>query len=457
MSTASSKQSSFKLYQCDPCESEGKQHGAEYHCINCEENLCSSCRDNHQKFQKLRDHEIQQLSANPSICKPCKSNDIVREARFFCDNCDEYMCNTCKDVHNKFKKLREHTVLDIQERKQQGMNSKHTGPSLGNNILVTGCEEATELHAQPSDGSRASRVLDSTVPSLDTLTLTEPQHATSPTNQSDLFSIINTSFQSVQVVNMKSSEEESMRIHGCAIMPDGQVLLVNNYESEVLQLDAAYTIRDRLKVPALEITAIKENVAVVVGGGKINFLNVKPKLHSVRSVSLDESIRGVAAGGGLIYISCNKGDDDNGRIRVLTGDGKEIRRIEAIRKGHFLFDKPYHLVASKTKVYLSGETLTCLKPDGTLVYQYKDENLGKVAGICVDSADNAIACAYGSKVNTKDKFHMIGPNGRMHTHQSSKTALVIPGYNCSDCIAIRPCDKTLIMGSFDKLYIFQMT
>ena len=52
--------------------------------------------------------------------------------------------------------------------------------------------------------------------------------------------------------------------------------------------------------------------------------------------------------------------------RYLTA-AKEIRRIDAIQNGQVLFDKPYHLAASATRVYTSGEAVTCLKSDGTLV------------------------------------------------------------------------------------------
>ena len=112
----------------------------------------------------------------------------------------------------------------------------------------------------------------------------------------------------------------------------------------------------------------------------------------------------------FIYVSCNKGDDDKGHIRVFDYNGKYIRKIDAIQNGQVLFDKPYHLAASATRVYLSCEALTCFKSDGTLVYHYKDEKLRKVSGIVVDSEDNVISCAYGSEHEVGDKFHVITAN-----------------------------------------------
>ena len=107
-------------------------------------------------------------------------------------------------------------------------------------------------------------------------------------------------------------------------------------------------------------------------------------------------------------------------------------------------------------MYLSGEALTCFKSDGTLVYQYKDEKLRKVSGIVVDSEDNVISSAYGSEHAVGDKFHMITANGQGQMCQTVEKSLKVPGYNCSDCIAYRPSDKTLVMGSFENLYIFKL-
>ena len=71
-----------------------------------------------------------------------------------------------------------------------------------------------------------------------------------------------------------------------------------------------------------------------------------------------------------------------------------------------------------------------------------------VSRMYVDSADNVLVCDYG---RTNDKFHVIKAN--MFTLE---TSIAIPGYNCSDCITIRPSDKTLAMGALSELYIFKM-
>ena len=268
------------------------------------------------------------------------------------------------------------------------------------------------------------------------------------------------SLQTVNIINMKVSDEDSMRVHGCVFMPNGELLLVNGYSPGVLHLDSSFKIRERLSLSGSEIAVLSDNVAIVTSGGGLVFLEVTPKLRTIKTVPLTKgwpaAIRGVAAGGGRIYVSCHEGDDDKGHIKVLDNSGKEIRRIDAVQNDQVLFDKPYHLAASATRVYLSGEALTCFKSDGALVYQYKNEQLGKVSGIYVDSDDNVLACAYGSEHNANNKFHVITANGKRHRCKGLETSIEIPSYNCSDCIAIRPSDRTLALGRFSELYIFKM-
>lgn len=116
--------------------------------------------------------------------------------------------------------------------------------------------------------------------------------------------------------------------------------MVNVYKQVVLHLDSSFKIRDRLKVPTVsEIASLNDNAAVVTSGYGLEFLEVRPKLRSVKSVSLGESTQGVAVGGDLIYVSCFQGDEDNGNIRVLNKEGEEIRRIDAIQNGLVLFKK----------------------------------------------------------------------------------------------------------------------
>ena len=279
------------------------------------------------------------------------------------------------------------------------------------------------------------------------------------TGPSGPFNILNLSLKTVNIVDMKLSKDDSVRIHGCVLMPSGELLLVNNYKGEVLHLDASFTVQERVKLHFLEIAVLSENVVVGSCGFKLEFVEVLPKLRVINSVPLGNhwpfDSRGIAVGGGLIYVSCYEGDMDKGHIRVLNSSGKEIRRIDAVQKGKALFDKPYHLAASQMRVYISGDALTCLKPDGTLVYQFKDERLDHVSGMLIDSEDNVLTCSHGSPHKAIDKFHVITADGKRYMSKALETSIDIPGWNAGDCLAFRPSDGTLVMGSFSQVYIFK--
>ena len=456
MSAMTRYRQSLKLYQCDACKSEGQQNEAEYKCKHCEENLCSSCRDVHKKFQKLRDHEVQQLSSNPPVCTTCKSGDIVREASCFCKNCDEFLCNACKSDHKKFKKLRGHVIVDVKEPGQNEDKSKHTGPSLADSKLQTSGPETSGLQTPPSDVSRNDRGLHASAPATESHLSAKSEDSPMSTGPSWPFNILNMSLKAFNIVNMKVSDDDSVRIGSCVFMPSGELLLADIYEGgEVLHLDSSFTIREKLKLRTFQISVLSENVAVVVADGKLQFLEVTPKLRIIKSIPLylGWDTTTITVGGGLIYISCFK--EEEGHIKVLNSSGKEIRRINVFQNGQALFDEPTHLAASKTRVFISGEALTCLKSDGTLVYHYKDEKLGKISGMVVDSEDNVVACAYGNKDKAEDTFHMITANGKRHISKALEQSIKIPGYSGSDCIAFRPSDRTLVMGRFSELYIFK--
>ena len=461
MASTTSIGQSLKLYQCDPCRSEGKQNDAEFQCINCEEALCSICRDAHKKFPKLRDHEIQQLSSNPPICTTCKSSDIVREAGFFCKDCDEYLCDACKNDHKKFKKLRGHVIEDVKEQEQENDKSKHTGPSLPDisRLRTSGPEIHVEaLNTPPTDGSRNGRGLHATAPSMESHSSAESKHSPTSTSPSEPFDILNISIQNANVIKLG----DKVQVFNSVFLPSGDLLLINGYIKEVLHLDSSFTVREKLKIEdATGIGLLSENIAVVTSSCNLEFLEVTPTLRIIKSVPLCKGyatrFRGVAAGGGFIYISCTEGGDDKGHIRVLDINGKEIRRIDAIKNDQVYFYQPDHLVASTTRVYISGENaVTCFKSDGTLVYHYKNERMGLVTGMYVDSEDNVLTCLFSSKREAKDKFHLITANGKQHTSKTLETSIKLPDDNYGYCITIRPHDRTLAMGSMYTLLIFKM-
>ena len=44
-------------------------------------------------------------------CSPCKTDDKVSEAKYYCRVCNDYLCEECKGQHRKFKELQNHKIV----------------------------------------------------------------------------------------------------------------------------------------------------------------------------------------------------------------------------------------------------------------------------------------------------------------------------------------------------------
>ena len=168
----------------------------------------------------FKSFEIMKFNSCPQIRQfvpPCRSNDIVKEAGFFYGNCDEHLCNACKDDHKKFKKLREHPISKVEESTQQDTKSRHTESSLTKDILNTDAPATTELYTPSSNSNPGGKVLYPPSKPLNVHTTAESRETASLANVREPFSILALSLHSVNVIKLKSSEEDSMRVHGCYI------------------------------------------------------------------------------------------------------------------------------------------------------------------------------------------------------------------------------------------------
>ena len=45
------------------------------------------------------------------ICGPCQTDNLEKQANHYCNECREYLCNSCKDVHRKLAISKNHTIL----------------------------------------------------------------------------------------------------------------------------------------------------------------------------------------------------------------------------------------------------------------------------------------------------------------------------------------------------------
>ena len=45
------------------------------------------------------------------VCGPCKTDNVNKEAKYYCEQCQEYLCDSCQDTHRKLKATKNHSIL----------------------------------------------------------------------------------------------------------------------------------------------------------------------------------------------------------------------------------------------------------------------------------------------------------------------------------------------------------
>ena len=45
------------------------------------------------------------------VCGPCKTDNVNKEAKHYCEQCQEHLCDSCQDTHRKLKATKNHNIL----------------------------------------------------------------------------------------------------------------------------------------------------------------------------------------------------------------------------------------------------------------------------------------------------------------------------------------------------------
>ncbi|XP_045207826.2 uncharacterized protein LOC123559790 [Mercenaria mercenaria] len=141
---------------CDPCNLAKKQVQAAYFCEECEERLCENCFTDHKTRKATKLHDpvgtIPKLSTNIKLCEPCEMGGRSNTAANFCEDCDEYLCEECTQVHQVRKATKSHALIPASIIKERACQSdevqKYCEPceSFGKNKEATKyCAECDEL------------------------------------------------------------------------------------------------------------------------------------------------------------------------------------------------------------------------------------------------------------------------------------------------------------------------
>ena len=242
-------------------------------------------------------------------------------------------------------------------------------------------------------------------------------------------------------------------IDGCTFLQDGTLLLCDEANRNLKLLSSSFRLKEILKLPSKpwDVSATDCGNAIITLPElmQLQFIDIVPKLNTGRVIQLDKNVYGVDTLDNEIYVTCfDMGaryvEDSCGEIQVLNKQGNLIRKLGLLQDGSSLLRTPFNLKVSPTsgKVYVVdpfNDSITCLKPDNSLVYQYKDSELVNPRGLAVDNEDNIVVCG-GNSNNVKT----ISADGKKATTLvSSEDGIIKSPFS----IAYRATDNTLVVGS----------
>ncbi|CAC5416309.1 unnamed protein product [Mytilus coruscus] len=77
--------------QCQPCSEQDRKTAADYWCIECEEALCESCKSQHLSFKLSKNHNVSTFSPiEESVVSHIEKEEAVCVVKDGCDMCEEH-------------------------------------------------------------------------------------------------------------------------------------------------------------------------------------------------------------------------------------------------------------------------------------------------------------------------------------------------------------------------------
>lgn len=104
--------------KCGQCEYENKQIEAKFYCQECDEDLCGTCSEQHRMLKLTRNHILlEHPNPNPiqfgKKCDQCEFQNTHSEAKYYCHECDENLCDNCSEQHKMLKLTRSHKLNPV--------------------------------------------------------------------------------------------------------------------------------------------------------------------------------------------------------------------------------------------------------------------------------------------------------------------------------------------------------
>ena len=338
-----------------------------------------------------------------NLCGPCSIDGVKKDAKHYCQDCGQNICNTCKDYHRKFAGTRNHTIGPV--KKDIATSSAKRGQ-----INVSRYMASMETYNRKNIvllGRKVQR-------------FERDVGADDPT------------------------DTERPCVTGSTVMANGNAVLCDNRNGKIKLIDSSGFLTDRLKLSGLWNVSVLDSMNVIVTIPKnkhLQVVQVSPQLKPGRVIKLDKECWGVEVLKEEIYVTCHNAPGE-GEIRVLGLDGKVKRRLGVDENGAFMFTAPYYITVNSSgkTIFISDmgtNTVTCMSVDGGIIYTYNDDSMKSPMGLLCDSEDNILVFGWHSH-----NAQVLTADGKRHcTLMTEDDGLAMP-----NCIAYRDIDKTLFVG-----------
>ena len=293
------------------------------------------------------------------------------------------------------------------------------------------------------------------VKALGTLRVSESQREKTKTANFLKMKVQNSREVQIKLPNDKSQHH----ISGCTFMVDGQLLLCDYYNYTIKLLNSTFDITGNLSLDSkpFDISAVDSTRAIVTlpDHKQLKFIDIVPALKADKQIQLDKQCYGVDVVRDEIYVICHD-NPGNAEIRVFDKNGTFIRKVPDVNNTLSSLKCPYYIAVSKTssKIYLSDlntNIVSCISVDGSLVFNYRHDDLRYPRAVLVDEEDNILVCGEGF-----NNIHVVTSTGQHHS-----VLYTVQGRRENRCmsLAYRPTDRTLVIGlnKDDNLLVLQLT
>ncbi|XP_076455870.1 transcription intermediary factor 1-alpha-like [Babylonia areolata] len=153
----------IKPLPCEVCEEEDRKEAA-YSCDKCQQRMCGTCRQLHDKFGKTKKHQVRPLSpqrkasSRKETVKKCKVHQD-HDLCLFCTDCDVMICLVCKLTSHQPHETEDVGAAAVRGKEELSALVKRAREQVfvTNKLRSRLSRDVQELHRQRKEASEEVR------------------------------------------------------------------------------------------------------------------------------------------------------------------------------------------------------------------------------------------------------------------------------------------------------------